>query len=250
MSESINPAFRAQVDRKLDDFIARYRQGDPYTSKQPHSREMHLEYYKRDLIEVVLRIRMRRIIDALVIHYFTKHDPVQAKRWSKYTEEEMLHDTLFAKDLERLGLQRESIYGHEPFLSTKLLQGYLYYTLETEGPRGTLVYSYSVEYTSRKTQPARLAQLEQLLGREMIHGARTHLNYDIEEDHSHFVWNVLMSQVKSPDDERRVLDHMDDFFGLLCGYSHELYTAAVKAERPTPADTLVNIVSAAAPEAG
>lgn len=248
MSESINPEFRAKVDAKLDQIIEQYFLKDPYARKYLEAKELNKQYYVRQMIEMCLRIRLRRIVDALVIHYFTKHDPRQAKNWSRYTEEEMLHDTLFAMDLERMGVSREEIYKTEPFLSTKLLQGYLYYTLEHESPMATLVYSYSTEYTSRKTQPAYLDRLEQLLGKEMVHGARTHLNYDVDEDHSYFVWNVLMSLVKTPEDERRVMTHMDNIFGLYCGYSYELYMAAVQNQQPAPtADTVVTIARAAVP---
>jgi hypothetical protein len=245
MSECINPQFRAQVDAKLDKIVEEYFKRDPYARKHVESTELNTAYFVRQTIEMCLRIRLRRMVDAMVIHHFTKHDPRQAKNWAKYTEEEMLHDTLFAMDLERFGVSREEIYKTEPFLSTKLLQGYLYYTLEHEGPMGTLVYSYSTEYTSRKTQPAWLDHLEKIVGKEKVHGARAHLNYDVDEGHSHFVWNVLMSQVKTPEDERRLLAHMDNIFGLICGYSYELFVTTIQGQPAVPADTVVNVTRAA-----
>jgi hypothetical protein len=244
MSESINPEFKAQINAKLDKTIEQYYVKDPFARKYVESEELNKKYYIRQTIELCLRIRLRRIMDSLVVHYFTKHDPRQAKNWAKYTEEEMLHDALFVMDLERMGVSRDEIYKHEPFLSTKLLQGYLYYSLETEGPMATLVCSYSTEYTSRKTQPAWLEKLEKMLGKDMVRGAKTHMNYDVEEDHTHFVWNVLMSQVKTPEDQRRVISHIDNLYGLVCGYSYELYMEAIQGQPASAADTLVNIAEA------
>lgn len=229
-SQLINPDFRHVVDTELDSLIDRFYRTVPFARHQMETRELNLEYYKRHTIETILRIRRKRTIDALVIHYLTKHDARQAKAWAQYTEEEMLHDRLFAKDLERLGVSQEEIYSQEPFLATKLLNGYFYYTLEYEGPVASIASAYFLEYTTRKTQPAWIENLEKELGKDKTHGARTHVSYDIGEGHTHFVWNVLMSLVKSSDDEKRVLLHMDNWYGLLCAYFNELYNSTIARE--------------------
>jgi len=230
MGDSINPEFRAAIDAKLDSLIGRFYSDVPNSRHMMETRELNKEFYKRHTIETILRIRLRRVIDALVVHHFAKNDPRLAKQWAGYTEEEMLHDALFVKDLERLGVSREYIYSQEPFLATKLLQGYLYYVLENEGPLGVICYSYSIEYSSRKMQPQWISNLESLLGKEQLHGARTHVDYDVGEDHSQFVWNFLMSTAKMPTDEVRIYRHIETVFGLLCAYFQELSQATIAGQ--------------------
>ncbi len=111
---------------------------------------------------------MKRTIDALTIHYFAQHNPRLAKKWCEYTGDEMLHDAMFAADLEKVGVNREQIYAHEPLWPTKLLQGYFYYGLEHEGrPLASLCSSYFIEYASQTTQPQIIANLGRVLGAEM-----------------------------------------------------------------------------------
>ena len=110
--------------------------------------------FARHTIETSLRIRLARIADSKVIQQFTRTNPFAAQKWCKYTEERMLHDRLFLKDLKHLGVNEETVYGTDPLLATKLLQGYLYYTIEHEGPRGLLSKAYFVEYILKKTQAA------------------------------------------------------------------------------------------------
>jgi hypothetical protein len=164
------------------------------------------------------------MIDALVIHYFTKHDLRQAKSWAQYTEDEMLHGQMFAKDMERLfGLALDDIYQYEPLLATKLLNGYFYYTLEHEGPMAALTSAYFLEYTTRMTQPKWLDNLASIFGEENIKGARAHVNHDIKEDHNDFVWSVLTSTIKNDEDIKRFNSHLENIFGLFAAYFTEIY---------------------------
>jgi hypothetical protein len=230
-TQGVNPAFRKVVDEKLDALVHRFYTTIPFASHQMATRDLNIAYYKRHTIETILRIRRKRSINALVLHYLTRHDSRQAKAWAQYIEEEMLHDELFAKDLERLGVSHEEIDNQEPFLATKLLIGYFTHTLDYEGPMASIAGTYFLEYAAKKTQPAWIENLEKLLGAEKIRGARTHVDYDIGEGHPHFVWNVLMSLVRKSDDETRVLLHMDHWYGLFCAYFTELYDATVTGDR-------------------
>ena len=145
----------------------------------------------------------------------------------------MLHDRLFLKDLRHLGVSEETVYGTDPLLATKLLQGYLYYTIEHEGPRGLLSTAYFIEYTLKQTQALWLDNVTRALGEQAVQGAEAHLDFHLEEDHATLVWNVLMSVVKTPDDEARVLYHLDAYYGLVTAYFNELAsTTKVDVSRP------------------
>ncbi|WP_391531042.1 iron-containing redox enzyme family protein [Candidatus Frankia nodulisporulans] len=221
-------ALRTQVDDLLDAMIAKFYAEIPYADHQARGEELNLEYYKRHNIETILRLRRKRTIDALAINYFTKRDPVRGAAWAHYVEDEMLHDEWFAGDLGRIGVTKDEIYSTDPFQATKLLTGYLQYGMEFEGtPLALLCSVYFVEYTTTKTQPSWVKNLEEKLGREKVAGARRHVGTDIDDEHADFVWGVLTSLVSSTEDEAKVIQHMRIVANLWVAYFLELYQAVV-----------------------
>lgn len=222
---------RRQVDELLDGLIRAFYAQVPYAAHQMSAKELNLEYYKRHNIETIVRLRRKRTIDALAIHYFTKRDPIRGAEWAHYVEDEMLHDAWFAADLQRVGVSREEIYATEPMLSTKLLTGYLQYGMEFEGtPLALLCSVYFVEYTTTETQPSWIENLSKVLGEEKVKGARRHVGTDLEDKHADFVWGVLASLIHDADDERKVLQHMRNVANLWVAYFIELYNATVRTE--------------------
>jgi hypothetical protein len=232
------------VDTYLDACIEDFYKSIPFATHQLESTSVNLEYYKRHNIETILRLRRKRTIDALALRYFTKVDPVAAKAWAHYTEDEMLHDVLFAK----VGVEKEQIYGTEPMLATKLLTGYLQYGLEYEGTPLALITSvYFVEYVTTRTQPMWLDNLEKVLGKDRIKGQRAHVGTDLDDHHDDFVWHVLESLLTTPEAEEKVLQHMADIARLWQLYFVELYTVTVDPDAsqqlpaPVPVPTLAGM---------
>jgi len=222
------PEFRAAVDAYLDACIADFYQNIPFGTHQLESADINLGYYKRHNIETILRLRRKRTIDALAIRYFTKTNPVLAKAWAHYTDDEMLHDTLFAADLAKVGVAKDEIYSTEPMLSTKLLTGYLQYGIEFEGTPLALIASvYFVEYTTTRTQPRWLDNLEKALGRDKVKGQRAHVGTDLNDHHDDFVWHVLEWLVPTAVAQDRVMLHLEDICRLWQMYFMELYTMTV-----------------------
>ncbi len=222
---------RQNVDNKIDNLIQHFNAFASFNNEMLDNPNIALDCYKRNNIEIILRLRMKRWIDALTIHYFTKNDPTLAKKWSQYTDDEMLHDRMFAKDLNEVGVTNDEIYSTEPFFATKLLQGYFYYGLEHEGkPLASLASSYFIEYASIKTQPAWLDHWEKKLGVDKVRGARGHLNHDIEDKHIDFVWNVLKSFMHTKEDEDKLIEHISNVYKLFFMYFHELYTSISKKD--------------------
>jgi hypothetical protein len=239
MNTLSNNDLRKKIDTRLTAMIEQFYMTVPGGQYQRDCQQINLDYYKRHSIETILRIRHKRMIDALVIHYFTKHDPKQAKLWAHYIEDEMLHGNLFAKDIERLfGLTIDEIYAHEPLFATKLLNGYFYFTLEHEGPMASLISAYFLEFTTRMTQPQWLDNLEKVFGKESVRGARAHVNHDIKENHSVFVWNVLFSTIQTQEDEMKLLRHLENIYGLFAAYFTELYNTTIKNEKTNVGNTV------------
>lgn len=227
--------FRARVDAYLDSAIIEFYETVPFAQHQLASEEINLEYYKRHNIETILRLRRKRTVDAYAIRYFTKVDPVQAKAWAHYTDDEMLHDRLFAADLAKVGVAKEEIYATEPLLSTKLLTGYLEYGMEFEdSPLALITSVYFVEYTTTRTQPEWLKNLEKTLGPDALKGQRAHVNTDLDDDHDDFVWRVLTSLVTSPAHEDKVMAHLRDIFWLWKLYFVEIHQKVVQGRADEP----------------
>jgi hypothetical protein len=227
--------FRSKVDAYLDSAIIDFYKTVPFAQHQLNSADLNLEYYKRHNIETILRLRRKRTIDALALRYFTKVDPVQAKAWAHYTDDEMLHDKLFAADLAKVGVSKQEIYSTEPLLSTKLLTGYLQYGIEFEdSPLALITSVYFVEYTTTRTQPDWLENLEKVLGPDNLKGQRAHVNTDLDDDHDDFVWRVLTSLIKSPQDEEKVMAHLRDIYWLWKLYFVEIHQKVVLARTDEP----------------
>lgn len=220
--QTINPELRARIDALLDGHILRFYAEAPAARHLRESKSVDLDMFKAHTVQTILRIRFARMADGKAIFLLAKSDPVAAKKWAQYAEEEMLHDKLFLKDLKNLGMTEAEVYGTEPFQATKLLQGYLYYTLEHEGPMGLIAKAYFLEYTTRLTQSEWNANIRQSLGADAVRGADAHINIDVGDDHATEVWNVLMSQVQSPADQARLEGHIHSLFGLFSAYFGEL----------------------------
>lgn len=219
---------RKQCDEKLNQLIEEFYKNIPGAKYQKESTEINLDYFKRHTIETILRIRHKRMIDALVIFHFTKTNPRAAKMWAEYIEDEMLHGNMFARDLEKqFGLTMDDILQYEPLFSTKLLNGYFYFTLEHEGPMAAIASAYFLEYTTRHTQPDWLDNLEKVFGEDTVRGARGHVDHDIKDNHSEFVWTVLMETVQTEEDVRQLEKHIDHIYGLFCAYFLDVHQETI-----------------------
>jgi hypothetical protein len=222
------PRLRARVDRTLGQLHEEFYRTVDGAGHLGKAENIDREYYKRHVIEIILRLRMKRWIDALTIHYFTKHEPFLAKKWAQYTEDEMLHDRMFVKDLEHMGITLEDVYREKPMFSTKLLQGYFYYGLEHEGrPLASLCSSYFIEKMSQVTQPGWLENIEKRLGKDSARGQIAHVNHDKEDDHVSFVWNVIATFVKTEADEEEVVAHIQNVYKLFAAFYTELYHTTI-----------------------
>lgn len=241
---TVNPELRKRVDAILDTYIKDFYETVPFAQHQKNAAELNLDYYKRHNIETILRLRRKRTIDALAIKYFTKVDPVQAKAWAHYTDDEMLHDRLFAADLAKVGVTKDQIYSTEPMLSTKLLTGYLQYGMEFEdSPLALIASVYFVEYVTTRTQPEWLDNLESVLGQENVKGARAHVNTDLDDDHDDFVWRVMSTLVTTDADEQKVVEHLDHVYWLWKLYFVELHQLTVlgRTEDQIPLPTSADV---------
>lgn len=231
---------KAELDRYLDKKMAEWKETVPFASHFT-DKDVHLAYYRRTLIEHVWRIRLSRVSQSKAIYKIAQISPKAAQDYGRYQMEEMIHDKLYMADCEAAGITLEEIYATEPYLSTKLFEGWFYYALEHEGPLAPVVSNYLVEYTQAKLQPAIVSSLQDNLGKEMVKGQAAHLNVDTTEDHSMEMWKILSQLIFSEEDFLSIFKYLDDVQEILAMFFREIYEdtvvnpAAQNASRPETA---------------
>lgn len=222
-------ALRDRIHAYLDQKILEWECTVPF-AKHLEEKTVHPEYYRRHMIEHVWRIRMSRTGQCHVLHAIAKRSPEAAQLYARYQDEEMLHDTLYAQDLESMGVTKERILNTEPFLSTRLLEAFFYFIAQHENPIGVICFGYLVEYTTKRITPRQLEAMKRSIGEELIQGQLSHLNTDLVEDHSGAMWNIMNSLIFSQEDVEAVFKYFDEVQKLLAMYFQELYETTVRSQ--------------------
>ncbi|MGY4026478.1 iron-containing redox enzyme family protein [Aeromonas rivuli] len=222
----------AKVKRELDAFLD--TKIDEWNRTVPFARhlegaEVNLPYYRQTLMEHAWRIRLMRSAQCNNLHKISRINAEAAQRYAAYQDEEMLHDTLFIQDAERIGVTQEEIYRTEPSFYTRLLAGYLYFVAEHEKPLGVVCYSYLVEYTTQKITPKQIAAMADSLGKDKIAGQAAHLNTDLVEDHTQEMWDILHLLIESEQDIVDIKRYFSEIQELLKLFFVELYEQHGKA---------------------
>lgn len=225
---------KAKIDRYLDKKMEEWHQSIPYAS---HMKDKHINmnYYRRTLIEHVWRIRLSRSSQAKAIYKIAQISPSAAQDYAHYQADEMLHDKLYIRDCEAAGVSIDDILNTEPYLSTRLFEGFFYYTLEHEHPMAPVVSNYLVEYTQAKLQPDIVKNLQSTLGHDLIKGQEAHLVVDTRDDHSMEMWKILNQLILSEEDYEAVFKYIDDVQAILAIFFREIYEDTVLAPRKSAA---------------
>ncbi|WDD90668.1 hypothetical protein Bsp3421_000532 (plasmid) [Burkholderia sp. FERM BP-3421] len=213
---------KKEIDRYLDKKMEEWRQTVPFASHMKE-KNIHMAYYRRTLIEHVWRIRLSRVSQAKAIYKIAEISPSAAQDYAHYQADEMLHDKLYIHDCEAAGISMEEILNTEPYLSTRLFEGFFYYTLEHEHPMAPVVSNYLVEYTQQKLQPDIVKNLKSSLGHDLIKGQEAHLTVDTRDDHSMEMWKILNQLILSEEDYQAVFKYIDDIQSILALFFREIH---------------------------
>ncbi|ENY72861.1 hypothetical protein G114_05525 [Aeromonas diversa CDC 2478-85] len=213
---------KQELDSFLDGKIDEWNRTVPF-ARHLEGEQVNLAYYRQTLIEHAWRIRLMRSAQCNNLHKITKTNAEAAQLYAAYQDEEMLHDTLFMQDAERVGITPEQIFATEPNFYTRLLAGYLYFVAEHEKPLGVVCYSYLVEYTTQKITPKQIAAMSQSLGKDKIIGQAAHLNTDLVEDHTQDMWNILSQLIEEEQDITDIKRYFAEIQELLKMFFVDLY---------------------------
>ncbi|MCC3767318.1 iron-containing redox enzyme family protein [Streptomyces sp. UNOC14_S4] len=216
---------KKEIDTFLDGKIDEWNATVPY-ARHLEGSDVNLEYYKQTLVEHAWRIRLMRTAQANALHKITRGNAEAAQLYAAYQDEEMLHDVLFMRDAEKVGISAEQIFETEPSFYTRLLAGYLYFVAEHEKPLGVICYSYLVEYTTQKITPKQIKAMSDSLGKDMIVGQASHLNTDLVEDHTQDMWDILSQFIEGEQDIvdiKRYLAEIQDILKMFFVDLHDRY---------------------------
>lgn len=217
---------RARLDSYLDQKMAEWTATVPYANHL-ESKNLNGAWYRRHTIEHVWRIRLSRVAHCRALAQIAKISPEAAQLYGEYQSEEMNHDTLFMQDCKAIGVTQEELLATEPFLATRLLQGFFYFICEHEHPIGVVASSYLVEYTTAKLTPKQITSLKSSLGEDKIKGQLAHINTDLGDDHAGEMWRIMRYLLTSEADVDKVLRYFDDIQHILAMYFRELYDATI-----------------------
>lgn len=217
---------KAELDSYLDQKMAEWKATVPFASHFTDE-DINRAYYRRTLIEHVWRIRLSRVSQSKAIYKIAQVSPRAAQDYAVYQANEMVHDKLFIADCEAAGITLDEIYATEPYLSTRLFEGFFYFVLEHESPIAPIVSNYLVEYTQAKLQPAIVKSLQDTLGKDKVKGQAAHLQFDTTEDHSMEMWKILSQMIFSEEDFRSVFKYIDDVQEILAMFFREIYEDTV-----------------------
>lgn len=195
----------------------------------PYAREFHQgkvcdeNYYRRHLLETILRIHLNNEVDAYCLYKINNSDDVLSVKLSTYLAEEYGHDHMFLKDLKKFGMTEKQVNDSEPFFSTETLIGYLYQAINKDGGMPTMIWNWFVEWYSDTYNPIISNKVAEVFGDEFVKGSRTHLQVDENEDHVALMFSTVMRTVKTEEDFAKASEYLKRFVWLIGCYFQELY---------------------------
>lgn len=199
----------------------------PFTREFHSGASTHLEYYKRHVVEIILRIKLNNEVDAYSLYKIGYKDNLLSKKLATYLSEEYGHETFFMNDLIALGLTEKQVNETDPFFATKKLIGYLYYSIMQDGAMPTMVWNWLVELYSDTYNMTITNKFGQEYGKDKVHGSLKHLAFDEKHDHLSLMFSTVLATVKNPDDIEKIKMYITDFVNLIGDYYQELHDSTI-----------------------
>ncbi|WNI18653.1 iron-containing redox enzyme family protein [Actinacidiphila sp. ITFR-21] len=201
--------------------------------KVPRAREFHdttwtdRDYYRRHLVETVLRIRLNNEVDAYGLYKVGWQDHRLASTLARYLAEENNHEGMFLKDLDKFGLSKADIDAIRPLPSTEYLMGYMYFSINNDGPLPTTVWNWFVEWYSDRYNPGITKYAAEVFGEDMVRGSHAHIAYDEAHDHDELMWSTVERAVSGWGSFDTAARHLVNFVDLIGLYFTELHDETV-----------------------
>jgi hypothetical protein len=180
-------------------------------------------YYKRHLVETILRIRLNNEADAYGLYKIGYKDNRLAATLARYLAEEYGHEGMFLRDLERFGLSKAQVDAIKVYPATEKLMGYLYFGVNQHGPLPTMIWNWFVEWYSDRYNRVITDHAAEVFGNEMVRGSHAHIEYDESHDHDDLMWSAVEKAINGWGDFDTAQAYLVNFIDLVGDYFRELY---------------------------
>ncbi|SIO93658.1 hypothetical protein [Vibrio spartinae] len=210
------------LESKVQNLLDKEFEKDSVMSDFHQTDWFNKEYYKRHILECVIRINMNNELDARAVAVACKGNIPAAKKLSYYLYDELGHDEMFAQDLTKYGYSISDIKDENAFPSTLKLMGYLTYSVERFGPLSAIIWDWFLEYYGDNYNPFITQKAGTYLGGEEVSGAASHVAFDEAEDHSGMMTEMLSTVIKSEHDLKNAIQYIETFIPMIGEYFSEL----------------------------
>ncbi|PEH84279.1 hypothetical protein [Burkholderia gladioli] len=216
---------RARFEQVAEQSINRLFAASPATAAFHRGEGIDREFYRRHLVETVLRIRLNNEVDAFALYKIGFKDNHLAQILAQYLAEEYGHEGLFLRDIEKFGLTDKQVDAIQPFHSTDKLIGYLYLSIGRDGPLPTMVWNWFVEWYSDRYNKIITEAAAQAFGQELVKGSLGHIQYDESRDHDDLMWGAVQRAIDGWGGIDKAEAYLRHFVGLIGEYFDELREA-------------------------
>lgn len=193
--------------------------------------ETNLAYFRRHLIETVVRMKLDIQTDAYALYKMRPFDNDLSRKFAQYLSEEAGHDEMFLADIKRFGIDRDEALATKPFNSTENLIGLFYYNLNHVGPMMTVLWGWLVEWYSDNYNGKITQKAADEFGAEKVKGSFAHLAVDDLKDHHAFMLSTIAILINNENDLLAAQQMVARLIDLLADYFNELYEMTIKEER-------------------
>lgn len=190
------------------------------------SQELNESYYLRHRVETIKRIRLTSQTDALALASMVEEDYEAARWWSRYTHEELNHDLLYLKDLEKHGYRLEEVMLIPPFPSTIAMVEYIRSKILEVGSLAAVTYSIWVEWNSERASRMVVDRAEKKFSSMHIKGSRAHTRFDEESHHYQLMLDVAHRLMLRREDQDVIFAMLHSISDYIAMYFKELDDAA------------------------
>lgn len=197
---------------KKDNIMGEFHQGDWFNE----------HYYKRHILECVIRIHMNNELDARAVQVAAVDNISAAKQLSYYLYDEFGHDEMFGQDLITYGYSKSDVQAEFAFPETWKLMGYLNLCVSKFGPLPAITWDWFLEYYGDKYSSFITQKASANMGQPAVSGAASHVAFDEAEDHSGMMNNMLASVIKDEKDLDKAVVHIKAFIPMVGEYFQAL----------------------------
>lgn len=186
------------------------------------------EYYKRHILECVIRIHLNNELDAHAVQTAAINNISAAKQLAYYLYDEFGHDEMFGQDLVKYGYTKADIQTNNAFPETWKLMGYLNLCVSKFGPLAAITWDWFLEYYGDKFNSFITQKASANMGNPLVSGAASHVAFDEAENHSDMMNNMLSSVIKNEDDLEKAIIHIKAFIPMVGEYFKALRTETLE----------------------